>query len=456
MPDTHRPDAPADALSAHRLDGRFDGCRPAREIAADVRSGAITAEDAVAASIARIRRRNGEILAFGEVWADRALADARALDADPRKADLPLAGVPFAVKENTEFDNPVVTRLVERGAIPVGTTMTPQFCGWGTTDSQRGVTANPVHPGRTPGGSSGGSAAAVAAGMVPFAQGNDGMGSLRIPAACCELSTIKATPGIVPGHVGGNNWYGMSVQGVLAQDNEDLVLLMRELTDGHVDAVDAPLPERFSVVVDVTAPIAGISAGARWEDAARLAARHFEWAGLPVEERRAPYPLNPLPMLARWSAGVADSLHADGPVGRMEERSRLHARIGDMLRGTIKDRQVVRAASAMEAFLPGDGILITPALAAEPPKAAEWHKRSWVRNMASNMTYTPYVSTWNLLGFPAGVVVEPSTGVPVQVVARRTQERVLLTAMQHIADSGIDAGDARAGEERGYQGRHRL
>lgn len=456
MPDANRPAAPADALSANRLDRRFGGCRPAREIAAEVRSGRITAEEAVAASIARIRAANGAILAFGEVWADRALADARALDADPGKPDLPLAGVPFAVKENTGLDNPVIARLVECGAIPVGSTMTPQFCGWGTTDSQRGVTANPVHPGLTPGGSSGGAAAAVAAGMVPFAQGNDGMGSLRIPAAACELSTIKATPGIVPGNVGGNNWYGMSVQGVLAQDNADLTLLMRELTGGHVDAVDAPLPERFSVLLDTSSPIAGISAGSRWVEAAQVAAEHFRGAGLPVSGGSAPYPLNPLPMLARWTAGVADSLHAEGPTGRLEERSRVHARIGDMLRPTISDRQVVRAAAAMERFLPGDGVLITPALAKEPPRAAEWHKRSWVRNMASNMTYTPFVSTWNLLGFPAGIVMEPLTRTPVQVVGRRTQERVLLAAMQVIADGAYDVGDARAGLERGYEGRHRL
>ena len=232
-----------------------------REIAARVRAGEMTPEESVRAALDRIAATDGAVNAFAEVWADRAISDARELGKNPGLDGMGLAGVPFALKENTARDNPIVKRLEEAGAIPVGATANPQFCTWGTTDIPGRITRNPVRPGRTPGGSSGGAAAAVAAGMVPFAQGNDGMGSLRIPAAACNLSTIKATPGIVPGHVGGNDWYGMAVQGVIAQDNDDLTLLMKEITRGHVDAVDAPLPRRFGAVLDLSSPVAGFEIG---------------------------------------------------------------------------------------------------------------------------------------------------------------------------------------------------
>ncbi|WP_295628044.1 amidase [uncultured Corynebacterium sp.] len=409
----------------------------ARDIAARVRSGTMTPEESVRVSLDAIAAMDGAVNAFVEVWADRAIRDARDLAKRPDLGDLGLAGVPFALKQNTDRGNPFVKRLEAAGAIPVGTTANPQFCTWGTTDVPGRTVRNPIRPGRTPGGSSGGAAAAVAAGMVPFAQGNDGMGSLRIPAAACNLSTIKATPGIMPGRVGGNDWYGMSVQGVIAQDNDDLTLLMREITLGHVDAVDAPLPERFGAVLDLSSPVAGFGATREWAGAARMAAKTLADADLPVREAKAPYPLNPLPMLARWTASVANELRDQGLPDHLEWRNRVHARIGRSLRWSIKDRQVLRARAKMEKFLAGDNVLITPALATEPPSDGPWNSRPWSANLVSNLRYAPYVSVWNLLGFPAGVVVEPVTGVPVQVVARMTQERVLLTAMDRIAAGGV-------------------
>lgn len=408
-----------------------------RDIAARVRAGEITPEDAVRASLDRIAAADGAINAFTEVWADYAINRARELAARPDLADLGLAGVPFAIKRNTARDNDVVKQLEAAGAIPVGVTANPQFCTWGVTDVPGRITRNPVRPGRTPGGSSGGAAAAVAAGMVPFAQGNDGMGSLRIPASACNLSTIKATPGAVPGRGGRNDWYGMSVQGVLAQDNDDLMLLMRELTGGRVDAAGTELPDDFGAILDLSSPITGFGAAEEWKEAARMAAKTLADAGAPLAEKKAPYPLNPLPMLARWTASVADTIEDDGMPDHLEWRNRVHAAIGRSLRWYISDRQVVRARSRMEKFLPGDNVLITPALATEPPSDRPWNSRPWSVNMIANMRFSPFVSVWNLLGFPAGIVVEPVTGVPVQVVARMTQERVLLAAMDRIAAGGI-------------------
>lgn len=409
----------------------------AREIAAAVRAGELSPVDAVQRSLTAISERDDTVNAFVEVWEDSALAAAAALADRDDLSELPLAGVPFALKENTSADNGVITPLIAAGAIPVGTTVNPQFCTWGTTTRPDVTVDNPIMPGHTPGGSSGGAAAAVAGGMVAFAQGNDGMGSLRIPAACCKLSTLKSTPGVMPGHVGGNEWYGMSVQGVLTQDNDDLMLITKILTDGRVDAEKRELPETFSVLVDTVSPVFGLKPAPEYENAARQAAQLFKDKGVSVEEVSMPYPANPLPMLARWTAGVADNLRDGGMPDHLEWRNRAHARLGRSLRWSIKDSQVVRARAKIERVLQGDQVLITPALAHPPLKNRAWHKMPWIVNILSNLYYTPFVSTWNFLGFPAGIVVEPVTGLPVQVVARPTQERILLDAMDTIAQGGL-------------------
>ena len=123
----------------------------------------------------------------------------------------PFAGVPIAIKNNravkgmrltyacslaaehvAEYDHNVTRRLRDAGFVVVGTTALPEYGIVPTTESRLlGPTRNPWDTSRTPGGSSGGSAAAVAAGMVPIAHGNDGGGSTRIPAACCGLVGLK-------------------------------------------------------------------------------------------------------------------------------------------------------------------------------------------------------------------------------------------------------------------------
>ncbi|ALA68092.1 amidase family protein [Corynebacterium lactis] len=408
------------------------------EIAAQVREGKLSPVDSVQRSLDAISRLDGGVHAFREVWAGRALQAARDLEQREDLSQLPLAGVPFSLKENTVPENPFVRQLTNAGAIAVGTTVNPQFCTWGTTTLPGLTVDNPTLPGHTPGGSSGGSAAAVAAGMVPFAQGNDGMGSLRIPAACCGLSTLKSTPGIMPGRVGGTDWFGMSVHGVLTVNNEDLCLITKVLTDGLVDAENPAktLPENFAVSLDTTAPVFGLKAAPEYVDAAQQAAKVFADNGFVVTEKKMPYPLNPLPMLARWTAGVADQLRYGPRPDHLEWRNRIHARIGRSLRFIINDRQVVRDRARIERELPGDTILITPALAKTPPRNRAWHRMPWIVNLLSNLRFTPYASTWNYLGFPAGIVVEPVSGLPVQLIARPTQERILLTAMETIASGG--------------------
>jgi amidase len=188
--------------------------RPVSELAALVRSGELTARELVSASLERIEALDGRINAFTHVDADGALAAAEAIGpGDPR----PFAGVPIAIKDNqpvegmpltfgadlfgdfrAPYDAALVRRLREAGFVIVGKTALPEYGILPSTESRRnGPTRNPWDLSRTPGGSSGGAAAAVAAGMLPLAHGNDGGGSIRIPAACCGLVGLKPARGRV-------------------------------------------------------------------------------------------------------------------------------------------------------------------------------------------------------------------------------------------------------------------
>jgi amidase len=186
--------------------------RPASELAALVRAGELTARELVSASLERIEALNGQVNAFTHVDADGALAAADAIAAGDER---PFAGVPIAIKDNQPvagmpltfcadlfgdfvppFDAAFVGRLRAAGFVIVGKTALPEYGILPSTESRRfGPTRNPWDLSRTPGGSSGGAAAAVAAGMVPLAHGNDGGGSIRIPAACCGLVGLKPARG---------------------------------------------------------------------------------------------------------------------------------------------------------------------------------------------------------------------------------------------------------------------
>lgn len=186
-----------------------------------IRSGARSARQCVEASLERIRKHDGELGAFIHVDEALALAEADRVDAALARGDAvgPLAGVPFGVKDADRCaglplthgsllhkgrpvetrDSVHVARLRAAGAVPVGVTAAPEFGAISWTRSKAwGVARNPWNTERTPGGSSGGSAAAVAAGLVPFATAGDGGGSTRIPAAYTGLVGLKPSFGRIP------------------------------------------------------------------------------------------------------------------------------------------------------------------------------------------------------------------------------------------------------------------
>ena len=244
----------------------------AAAISARVRAGSSTAVEAVTEALNRIADRDPTIQAFVIVRGRTALAEAAAIDRNPDRARLPLAGVPVAIKDNVAVageplrngsratsaepmvvDHPIVARLRAAGAIVVGITAVPELCIWGSTDSPAAITRNPWNTDRVPGGSSGGSAAAVAAGMVPIAHGADGMGSIRVPAASCGLFGIKPGHSVVPAELGPNSWFGVAENGPLATTVEDAALMLSVLAD-RSDLSDIAPPRDLRIAVAAGSP----------------------------------------------------------------------------------------------------------------------------------------------------------------------------------------------------------
>ncbi len=149
------------------------------------------------------------------------------------------AGVPtssgsrFFRDDTPDADSELVARYKRAGLVIVGKTNTPELGIMGVTEPELfGPTRNPYAPDRTPGGSSGGSAAAVAARMVPVAQGGDGGGSIRIPASACGLFGLKPTRGRSPvGPSGASSWLGFTEQHVLTRSVRDSARLLDVIAD---------------------------------------------------------------------------------------------------------------------------------------------------------------------------------------------------------------------------------
>jgi amidase len=294
----------------------------AEELAETIRTRGASAREVIEAHLRRIEAVNPAINAVTAVLADRALEAADA--ADLRVASggdvPPLLGVPFTIKANIDvagtatshglsalasavpdLDGPDVARLRDAGAIPLGRTNLPDFAiGWHADSEQWGATVNPWDRSRTPGGSSGGDAAAVATGMTPLGIGNDGGGSLRWPAQCCGVSTLKPTLGRIPHATTvepvdlpiANQLMG--VDGPMARRVADLRVafeVMAGATWRDPWSVPAPLrgpqpqmPIRVALVVDP----ASQGTARQVQDGVRKAGRALEDAGYVVEEIEPP------------------------------------------------------------------------------------------------------------------------------------------------------------------------
>jgi amidase len=420
------------------------------ELAAAVAAGDRSPREVVAAHLARIAEVDPVIGAFRIVRDAAALAEADAVAAREDLAALPLAGVPVAIKDNVEVagepmrdgspatpahpraaDHETVRRLRRAGAVVVGITTCPELCLWGATDGMDGVTRNPWDLARTPGGSSGGSAAAVAAGMVPLALGNDGLGSIRIPAADCGLFGIKPGRGVVPSALGSSSWFGLSENGPLATTVADAARMLGVLS-GRPALGEVAEPGRLRIGVALRSPLPTAPVAAAWRRAALDTADLLAANGHTVVDAELTYPTRAaLALTARWVAGAAEDAEGLDPA-LLEPRTRRHVAIGGRVRrlGLVReaDRHAwrARAAAAFSRF----DVLLTPALAQEPIEAARWSDRPWFRNVDANIRYAPFASPWNLAGYPAAAVPVPRADgtrpLSVQLVATDGGERRLL------------------------------
>ena len=221
---------------------------PATELASRIRRKDLSARELMQASLAQIERLNPKLNAIVTLHAEQALAQALAADEKQARGE-PLAalhGLPVAHKDlfltrgmRTTFGSPIykdfvpdrnlliVDRLQAAGAISIGKTNTPEFgAGSQTFNAVFGKTLNPYDTGKTCGGSSGGAAVALAAGMVPLADGSDMGGSLRCPANFCNVVGLRTSPGRVPVWPAKTGWSTLGVQGPMARTVEDCALML--------------------------------------------------------------------------------------------------------------------------------------------------------------------------------------------------------------------------------------
>lgn len=311
----------------------------ALELAGALRRRELSASELLDACLEVVDRRNPEMNAV--IWRDDEGARAAAQEADRRLArgdEAPFLGVPLPIKDltpvagwpvtygsNGASDDPseqselVVDALVAAGFVLCGRTNTSEF-GLVTVaeNSRYGITRNPWDPELSPGGSSGGAAAAVAAGMFPIAHGNDGGGSIRIPASYCGLVGLKPSRGRVPRLAQG--WLGSVVEGVLARTVADSASALDVICGpDRLAWYNAPAPARpFAQEVDAApgelriglmanAPL-GIPTDESCTAAAQAAASALQTLGHHVEEVEAPTTSEELipPFIVLTQGGLAD------------------------------------------------------------------------------------------------------------------------------------------------------
>jgi aspartyl-tRNA(Asn)/glutamyl-tRNA(Gln) amidotransferase subunit A len=362
-------------------------------------------------------------------------------------------GSAVASPDPADADSPPVARLREANAVILGKTTTPEF-GWkGITDTRRfGITRNPWHLDRTPGGSSGGAGASLAAGIGMVAHGNDGGGSIRIPASYCGLIGLKPTFGRVPQAPVESPFVTLVANGPLARSVADAALLLNvlsrpDLRDWHAVPHD---PRDWRNGIDdglhglrfaYSPGLGGAAPEAAVADTCRAAIDRLSDAGAHVVEV-GPV-IGPLrPDLERyWTAGFAERLHTiprdrwdelDPGFRRLAEQG-MSFDVHELARATAVR---ARAAETMRRFHLDHDILLTPTTPTPPPPVdVVYHSPGFDRWDHA----VPYTAPFNYTGqpaasIPAGTVGDPPLPVGLQVVATHFREDLVLRACEAILD----------------------
>lgn len=434
--------------------------------------GEITPVELTTHYLSRIERLDAQLGAFVTVTADAAIDRASRLSAEiPKTAAL--WGLPFADKDLVdragvptgygsrlmhgfvpESSDELVEVLDAAGGVSLGKTNAPEFGLPSYTESLVAPPArNPWDVSLGAGGSSGGAAVAVAAGLLPFAPGSDGGGSVRIPAAACGLVGLKPSRGLVPSGSGLDGLAGLVVPGPIARTVADAAMLLDAMVAGGDYPYTLRAPRwaggallnaavrgegRFQLGVMTTSPwddAYEIELSAEASAALAFVLRELEAIGHGIEETALESDSSYAPNFRTiWQAGAA-AIPAEGddllklePLTRwlVEQGRAISARELMVSLGALTafERSIIRQFSRFDAVL-------TPALALTPRPIGWYDSEDAERNFAEQVQYTPFTSIANVTGLPAITlpVYQTPDGIPmgVQLIGRPGGEAALLS-----------------------------
>jgi len=434
--------------------------------------GELTAPELLEVYLGRIGRLDSELRSYRVVLTDSARDEAHAaqerLDAGER---LPLLGVPIAVKDDVDVagevttygsgghgpavscDAEVVRRLRAAGAVIIGKTNVPELMVFPFTESLTfGATRNPWNSGRTPGGSSGGSAAAVAAGLAPFALGSDGGGSIRIPSSWCGVFGLKPQRDRVSLEPHDDAWYGLSVNGPIARSVADAALFLDATAtmsgapapQGEFLAAAARGPGRLRIALSTKVPTLPVRVGRRQLAAVDEAGVLLRELGHDVVVRDPEYsvPAMYANFLPRYLRGIYDDADAQAHPERLEARTRNMARLGSFF--SDRRMEAVRAAEGavsarIQSIFDDVDVVVTPGTANGPSRIGAYRNRGAISTLLLVAQRVPYFPVWNLTGQPAAAVPWDldDDGLPmsVQLVGRPYDETTLLSLSAQIEEA---------------------
>ncbi len=429
-------------------------------LAERVRAREVHPRELVELALRRIDELDPKLNAFRVTMAEEALAAA-----EGPLPDGPLTGVPFAIKDDVmvagqiatqgsrsfgapaTHDAEIIRRLRGAGAIPVGITNVPElFIFPWTATAANGITRNPWDTSRTPGGSSGGSAAAVAAGLVAFATGGDGGGSIRIPAAACGLVGMKPSRGRVTTAPLAEHWLGLSVSGALARTVADSALLLDVLhgtvpgerefvpryAGSYAQAAATP-PGKLRIAMSRKSPpglITKLSSDQRsaWEGMGE----RLRGLGHEVSERDPDYGLAQLDFLRMWVRGIYEEARLVPERGMLESTTRQMAAAGRLISPRRRDKLLAkreRTSQRIMGLWDSVDVLVTPGLAKTAIAAEGGFGKPAPLAIDIAGRATPFTPMFNLTGQPAMTIPAGigADGLPlsVQLVGRRGAEDVL-------------------------------